>query len=116
MMNTQKSEIMVSRRKWRQAVTVRDVDGAGLKQAREFKYLGSEKDSEGGTASAIKQKIKAAWMEWREVTGIICDRKMPRKLKCKICKTVVRPVLLYGAESWAVVKKDENYSVMSTFT
>ena len=47
-------------------------------------------------------------MKWREVTGIICDRKVPRKLKCKICKTVVRPALLYGAESWAVVKNDED--------
>ena len=43
-----------------------------------------------------------------EVTGIICDRKVPRKLKCKIYQTVVRPALLYGAESWAVVKYDED--------
>ena len=34
--------------------------------------------------------------------------KVPRKQKCKICKTVVRPALLYGAESWAVVQNDED--------
>ncbi len=33
---------------------------------------------------------------------------MPRKLKCKIYKTVVRPVMLYGAEGWAVRKEEED--------
>ena len=108
-MNTRKSEVMVSRRNGRQAVvTVRDVDGAEWKQAQEVKYLGSEINTEGGTTSAIKQMIKAAWIKWREATGIICDRKMPRVLKRKMYKTVVRPALLHGEESLAVVKKDED--------
>ena len=107
-MNTRKVEMMVLRRKGRQAVTVRDLDRAELKQVQEVKYLGAEIDSEGGTTSAIKQRIKAAWRNWREVTGIICDRKMPRELNCKVYKTVVRPALLYGAESLAVGKKDED--------
>ena len=52
--------------------------------------------------------FKAACIKWREITGIMCDRKMPGKLKGKICETQVRPVLLYGTVSWAVVKKDED--------
>ena len=46
-MYTWKSEIMMSRRKGRQAVTVRDVDRAEWKTVQEVKSLGSEKDSEG---------------------------------------------------------------------
>ena len=42
-----------------------------------------------------------------EITGVMYDRKIPRKLKSKLCKEVIRPVLLYGAESWAVGKKEE---------
>ena len=30
------------------------------------------------------------------------DRRMPMKLKSRVYKTVVRPVLLYGTETWAV--------------
>jgi hypothetical protein len=38
---------------------------------------------------------------------------MPRKLKIKLYMTVVRPVLLYGAECWTVRKKEEQ---ILTFT
>ena len=32
---------------------------------------------------------------------------MQRKLKIKLHTTVIRPVLLYGTESWTVRKKEE---------
>ena len=37
------------------------------------------------------------------------DKKLPRKLKIKLYMTVIRPVLLYGAEcwTWTVRKKEE---------
>lgn len=32
---------------------------------------------------------------------------MPRKLKIKIYETVIRPVMLYRAETWALRKREE---------
>ena len=40
-------------------------------------------------------------------TGDISDKKMPRKLKIKLYMTVIRPVLLYGAECCTVRKTEE---------
>ena len=35
-------------------------------------------------------------------------KKVPIKLKDKVNKTVIKPTMTYGAECWAVRKKDEN--------
>ena len=55
----------------------------------------------------MRQRVQEAWRKWREVSGVILDKKMPLKLKMKIYKTMIRPVLLYGAETWALRKKEE---------
>ena len=49
----------------------------------------------------------SAWSNWRDLSGVISDKKMPRKLKIKLYMNVIRPVLLYGAECWTVRKKEE---------
>jgi hypothetical protein len=51
--------------------------------------------------------MNAGWMKWRQVSGTICDRRMPLKLKGKIYKTIIRPVVLYGSECWATKVSDE---------
>ena len=64
-------------------------------------------DSEGGTTTDCKNRVRLAWNNWREVTGVICDKKVPVKLKHKIYKTVIRPTMTYGAECWTMKKKDD---------
>ena len=48
-------------------------------------------------------------MKWRDISGVMCDKRMPRKLKCKIYRTAIKPVLLYGAECRTIRKKQENF-------
>ena len=57
--------------------------------------------------AAVQQRVNMAWSKWRELTGVIYDRKIPRRLKCKLYKTMIRPVLLYGAECWTAGVKEE---------
>ena len=71
------------------------------------KYIGSMFDAEGGTTIDCKNRVRLAWNKWREVTGVICDKKVPVKLKHKIYKIVIRPTMTYGAECWTMKKKDE---------
>ncbi len=73
-----------------------------------FKYLGSIFDSNGGTERDISNRDKLAWMKWKQLTGVLCYKKVPIKPKDKVYNTVIKPTMTYGADRWAVREKDEN--------
>ncbi|KHJ41325.1 hypothetical protein D918_08656 [Trichuris suis] len=86
-----------------------------LTKALTFKYLGSCASYEGVVATDVSAKIQTAWQKWKTRTGVLCKRKLPRKLKSKVYRTVIRPAVLYGSEYWATTKKDEQQlNVMET--
>lgn len=105
--NTGKTEVMMSSREGHEEMNITSEDGGILKQIREFKYLGSVFEEGGGTEKAVRQRVQEAWRKWREVSGVILDKKIPLKLRMKVYKSVLRPVLLYGAETWSLRKKEE---------
>ena len=76
-----------------------------------FRYLGSMVQQDGGIDTDVSHRIQAGWTKWRSASGVLCDRKVPLKVKGKYYKVAVRPALLYGSECWAVkhnhVKKME---------
>lgn len=43
----------------------------------------------------------------RRVEGVICDRRVPARVKGKVCRMVARPDLLYGLETMALLKGQE---------
>ena len=53
-------------------------------------------------------------MKWNQLTGVLCDKNVPIKLKDKVYKTVIKPTMTYMEQSvgrleqWWVRKKDEN--------
>ena len=73
-----------------------------------FHCLGLIFDSNGGAERDINNRVKLAWMIWKQLTGVLCDKKVPIKLKDKVYKTVIKPTMTHGAECWAFRKKDEN--------
>ena len=97
--NAGKTEVMVCA-KQNETINVCDKHGTRLEQSTEFKYLGSTVETSGGCEREVALRVKAAWRKWKEITPVICDRRMPIKLKTKLYKTIIRPVLLYGAETW----------------
>ena len=46
-------------------------------------------------------------MEWMEkkVSGVICDRRLPARVKEKVYSSVVRPAMVYSLETVVVTKK-----------
>ena len=105
--NTGKTEVMVSGRNVTK-VNIKDKEGKELNQVDQFKYLGVTFSEEGGSETAVRARVKAGWQKWRELGPVIADKKIPTKLKTKLYTTVVRPVILYGAECWTTGVKEEN--------
>ncbi|KAL5171178.1 hypothetical protein HKD37_11G032712 [Glycine soja] len=56
----------------------------------------------------VNHRIQAGWMKWRKASGVLCDAKVPIKLKGKFYRTAVRPTILYETECWAVKSQHEN--------
>ncbi|KAK6752279.1 hypothetical protein RB195_003602 [Necator americanus] len=72
------------------------VDGTESDKVNCFRYLGSKVTSTGDIDQEGRASVNAAWMEWQMKTGVLCDKKVPDRLKSKIYRTVVRPVALCG--------------------
>ena len=72
---------------------------------KEFKYLGSTVQESGGCEREIKKRIQAGWNGWRKVSKVICDKRLPARVKGKVYSSVVRTAMVYGLETVAVTKK-----------
>ena len=83
------------------------MEGEALNGVEKFKYLGSTVASDGNLDAEITHRVQAGWGNWRKMSGVLCDRKISVKVKGRVHKTVVRPAMLHGAETWPVKKVQE---------
>jgi len=79
-----------------------------IPQVTRFEYLGSILQNDGEIEADVSHRIQVGWLKWRRASGVLCDKKLPLKLKGKFYRTTVRPALLYGTEFWAVKSQHEN--------
>jgi hypothetical protein len=76
------------------------LDGQVVPKKDTFHYLGSMLQKNGDIDKDVSHRIKAGWLKWHQTFGILCDPRVPLKLKGKFYRTAIRPVMLYGAEYW----------------
>ena len=74
-------------------------------KVKEFKYLGSAMQESGVCERKAKKRVQAGWNGWRRVSGVICDKRLPARVKGKLYSSVVRSAMVYGLETVAVTKK-----------
>ena len=53
----------------------------------------------------VSHRIKVGWMKWRQASGVLCDKRVPQKLKGKFYRTVIRLAMLYGAGCWPTKRR-----------
>ena len=74
-------------------------------RVKEFKYLGSTVQESGDCEREVKKRVQAGWNGWRRVSKVICDRRLPARVKGKVYSSMVRPAMVYGLETVAVTKR-----------
>ena len=102
----------VNRRKTEyMCVNERQVNGTVKMQevakVEDFKYLGSTGQSNGECGREVKKRVQAGWNGWRRMSTVICDRRVPARVKGKVYRVAVRPAMLYGLETVAPTKRQE---------
>src|SRR5687768_10480610 len=78
-----------------------------LEVVNEFIYLGALIRSDGDNTPEIQRRIMAASRCYYGLMKHLRSKLISKKTKCHIYKTLIRPVLIYGCESWTVKKSDE---------
>ena len=62
---------------------------------------------EGGAECAVRARIANVWRNWRELARLLVNQGIPLANRAQVLQAWVRPVLLYGAEIWALTKQLE---------
>jgi hypothetical protein len=70
-----------------------------------FRYLGSMLQKNGNIDEDVSHRIKVGWLKWRQASGVLCDPRVPLKLKGKFYRTAIRSAMLYGAECWPTKRR-----------
>lgn len=84
---------------------VMEVEGEVVEEVKQFRYLGDVLDCEGGVERAVRARVAAAWMKWREISGLLTNKSIPLNHRGKVYESCIRSVLLYGGETWALTER-----------
>ena len=83
------------------------LEGEEVKRVKTFKYLGSTLAEDEELDAEVNHRVQCGWRNWKKVSGVRWCRRMKVKLNGNVYKTLVRPAMVYGADTWAVKKAHE---------
>jgi len=71
-----------------------------------FKYLGTTLTNQKSIAEEIKSRLRSGNACYHSVQNLLLSRLLSKKLKIKIYRTIILPVL-YGCEAWSLTLREE---------
>lgn len=105
--NDTKTEYMIispSNRQIGQSVTI---DTHTFKVVNEFVYLGSQLNTDNDIMGEIKRRITLGNRSYFSLLKILKSKSVSWNSKCALYKSVIRPIVTYGSESWCLTQKEE---------
>ena len=80
------------------------LEGETLEEVKYFRYLGSIVDTHGGTEADVKKRISKARVTFHLLRNVWKSKVIGETTKIRLFNTNVKPLLLYGAETWRINK------------
>jgi len=105
--NDAKTEYMIispSNRQHEQNITI---DTHTFKMVNQFVYLGSQLNTDNEIADEIKRRITLGNRSYYSLLKVLKSKSVSRNSKCALYKAVIRPIVMYGSESWCMTQKEE---------
>ena len=82
------------------------IDDQELKEVDKYNYLGANVSKQGGGGDDIVNRICKARVSFMKLKQIWSSNIYTLRSKLRLFKTLVKPVLLYGSETWKINEGD----------
>jgi hypothetical protein len=82
-----------------------ELNGQIYERVDNFKYLGALVTSQNETETDIKDKIAMGNRCFRAFNKVLGTRYLSKNVKIRTYKTIIRPIILYGSETWTITGK-----------
>ena len=83
------------------------IDNSSTERVKGFKYLGTTLTNKNSIQEEIKSRLKLGNACYYSVQNLLSSSSLSKKLKIKIYRTIILPVVLYGCEIWSPTLRDE---------
>ena len=93
--------------KSRRSVKGVSINGVTYEGVAEFIYLGTPISNDNSIEKETGKCILVSNRTYFAAISLFRSRLLSRATKILLCKTLIRPVVSYGAEAWTVTRKDE---------
>lgn len=79
-----------------------------FRNSNHFKYLGSVITKDNNIKAEINMRIQAGNRAYFALQQLLSSKILSYTMKANIYWTLIRPVILYGAETWSITKAKED--------
>jgi hypothetical protein len=83
------------------------INGVTYEGVTDFIYLGMLISNDNSIQKEIQRRILAGSRTYFAAISLFRNRLLSRATKIRLYKTLIRPVVTYGAETWMMTKKEE---------
>ncbi|CAG9833989.1 unnamed protein product [Diabrotica balteata] len=83
------------------------IDEFKFERIREFNYFGTKITEDNNGSQEINNRIQVGTRCLFALQNLIKSKQLTRRTMIQIYKTIIRPVVMYGSQTWTITKANE---------